>query len=327
MILPSGKYKPALSLTIFLLLLCRKMSRDTLAFFEQLKRQSTNHTRTPRVFREPPSFVKPETPPHIGSSNPFDELDDEEEEEDYTKQERTSHGKAFADEMELRWGDLQDLMSAVITDTYSLQEFKEHLSSLFSLIEKDQLASGSSSTSSCLELFLSENVLEKVYLFSTRQRSYSRDVRLVLLQFCTKLLSLPGPPLLIHQQVLRPMSRLLRACEMLPEQDLSSSMVPLIQQICLLIQENESLLDLFYTDGEGQTPSKFLIFTQLISHMHSNKEEGMRSRDTMLVCLFIAARSPLSHLGEFMVADTSFCQVSKEVLTYDKIQTCMQYDV
>ena len=102
--------------------------------------------------------------------------------------------------------------------------------------------------------------------------------------------------------------------------DSEPSVVPLLQQICLLIQEHESLLDLFYVDGEGQKPSKFLVFTQLIPHMHSSKEEGKRSRDAMLVCLFIAARSPLSHLGEFMVADTSFCQVLFEVATRHQVQ-------
>ena len=197
------------------------MSRDTEAFFEQLKRQS-NHTRTPRVYREPPSFVKQETPSHAISSNPFDELDDETEDEIDSRTHPTN-GEAMAEDMEQRWRDLQDLISTVVADTFALQEFKEHLEALFTLIERDQLASGSS-TSACLELFLSENVLEKIYLFTTRQRSFSRDVRIVLLQFCTRLLSIPGPPLLIHQQVLRPMSRLLRACEMLP--DLTASVVP-----------------------------------------------------------------------------------------------------
>lgn len=283
------------------------MSGDTEAFFEQLKRQP-NRPRNSRLYRDPPSFVKQQPPSNATSTNPFDELE-EEDEEGLQEQTRSAHAGSVAEEMEQRWRDLQDLMSSVITDTFALQEFREHLDSLSGLMGRDQLASGSS-TSGCLELFLSENVLENVYLYSTRQRTYSRDVRLTLLQFCTKLLSLSGSPLLIHQQILRPMNRLLRACEMVPEQNLTSSVVPLLQQICLLIQEHESLLDLFYVDGEGQSPSKFFVFTLLVPHMHSSTEEGMRARDAMLVCLFIAARSPLAHLGEFMVADTSFCQVS-----------------
>lgn len=282
------------------------MSRDTEAFFEHLKRQSSRG-RNSRLYRDPPSFVKQQPAPNTASTNPFDELENDDEVEFPALTRQVSAGNAV-EEMEQRWRDLQDLMSIVISDTFALQEFREHLETLSELIEKDQLASGSS-TGGCLSLFLSENVLEKVYLFSTRQRDYSRDVRLALLQFCTRLLSLSGSPLLIHQQILRPMNRLLRACEMLPEQKLSSSVVPLLQQICLLIQEHESLLDLFYVDGEGQSPSKFFVFSQLVPHMHSSMEEGMRARDSMLVCLFIAARSPLSHLGEFMVADTSFCQV------------------
>lgn len=290
------------------------MSRETEAFFEQLKHQSKNSRHNNKSFRDPPSFIKQQQPSSVNatSTNPFDDLDDEDEDEVQDTRLRSGTTGSMVDEMEQRWRDLQDLMSSVITDTFGLQEFREHLQVLSELIEKDQETSGNT-TGACLELFLSDNVLEKVYLFSTRQRTHSHDVRLAVLQFSTTLISLPGPPLLIHQQVLRPLNRLLRLCDMQEDPNLISSAVPLLQQICLLIQQHESLLDLFYVDGEGQTPSKFFVFTLLISHMHSSAEEGMRARDAMLTCLYLAARSPLSHLGEFIVADTNFCQVRLNV--------------
>ena len=259
----------------------------------------------------------------ITSTNPFDDLDDEvsiergqeiepDNESTFPRNPPLDNpfGRIGIDEMDEHWRDLSDLMESSITNPFSLQEFREHLDMIQNIMEKEQTRSVSNGrTSECLELLLSENILEKIYLFTTRQRTYSTDVRLTLLHFFRTLLSLPGPPLFIHQQVLRPLTRFLRVCEMSQDQNLVGGFIPLLHQICILIQDNESLLDLFFTDGAGQVPSKFLVFTQLVPYIHDLSESGMRARDAMLLCLSIAGRSPQSSLCDFIVADTDFCQV------------------
>lgn len=256
---------------------------------------------------------------HVDSTNPFDELEDDEEEEAQSSEGHTadyhSTGNPFdtgppVDMMDEHWRHLSDVMSTPITNPFALQEFQEHISSIEDILYKEQLKSSSSDrTNECIELLLSENILEKIYLFTTRQRNYSVDIRLTLLNFFKTLLALPGPPLFIHQQVLRPLNRLLRVCEMAHEQDLSSKLIPLLHQICILIQENESFLDLFFTDGAGQVPSKFLVFTLLVPFLHDVTDCGNVARDSMLLCLSVAGRSPQSSLCDFVVADTDFCQV------------------
>lgn len=263
------------------------------------------------------------------STNPFDDLEDEEEEEQIIREEEidgnnqtistnpfalplSSPGINLIDE---HWRDLSDLMDTPITNPFALQEFKDHLSSIVEIMEKEQLRSDCYSTgghtSECLELLLSENMLEKIYLFTNRQRSYTTDVRIALLGFLKNLLSLPNsPPLFIHQQVLRPLNRLLRICEMSREDKLTLALLPLLQRICELIQENESFLDLFFTDGAGHVPSKFFIFTRLVPYLHDGSEGGTRARDAILLCLSVAGRSPNSTLCDFIVADTDFCHVS-----------------
>lgn len=214
-------------------------------------------------------------------------------------------------DMERHWQELSDLLESSLTDPFALQEFKEHLKAIADVLarELDQLL-GNGRTTECLEYFLSENMFEKVYLFSTRQRLYCSEVRLTLLNFSTSLLSCSGPPLFIHQQILRPLNRLLRACEMARDSWLDASLVSLLQQICILIQANDSLLELFFTVGSGKVPSKFLVFSLLVYYMHNLTEAGMRARDAMLLCLSIAGRSPHSSLCDFIITDTEFCQVS-----------------
>ena len=253
---------------------------------------------------------------HVESTNPFDELDDELPSDQTSEQQATSTVNPFdsvttpIDVMDEHWRSLNDLMSTPITNPFALQEFQEHISFIEDILYKEQLKSSSNDrTNECIELLLSENVLEKIYFFTTRQRNYSVDVRLTILHFFKSLLSLPGPPLFIHQQVLRPLNRMLRVCEMAHEQNLSSKLIPLLHQICIVIQENESFLDLFFTDGAGQVPSKFLVFTLLVPYLHDTSEVGMIARDAMLLCLSVAGRSPQSSLCDFVVADTDFCQV------------------
>ena len=261
-------------------------------------------------------------PKKLFSTNPFDELEDDEEDKDSTRSREGSAvvenaGNPFGEDplisdMEMHWRELSDLMEMSLTDPFALQEFKDHLKVIAEILHKElEQSTSNGCTSECLELFLSENMLEKAYLFSSRQRIYCSEVRLALLNFSTSLLSCSGPPLFIHQQVLRPLNRLLRACEMAHDHWLDSSLVTLLHQMCILIQENESLLDLFFTVGGGQVPSKFIVFTLLVRYIHDLSEVGMRARDAMLLCLSIAGRSPHSSLCDFIITYTEFCQVCR----------------
>lgn len=271
--------------------------------------------------------------------NPFDELSDEENNDNEgTPEDVISKNDEKAlenslnpfgedpliNDMERHWQELSDLLESSLTDPFALQELKEHLKAIAEILDRElsQLL-GNGRTTECLEYFLSENMFEKVYLFSTQQRLYCSEVRLTLLNFSTALLSCSGPPLFIHQQILRPLKRLLRACENARDSWLDASLVGLLQTICILIQANDSLLELFFTAGSGKVPSKFLVFSLLINYMHHLTEAGMRARDAMLLCLSIAGRSPHSSLCDFIITDTEFCQV--RILLQLMPVSCMYY--
>lgn len=257
--------------------------------------------------------------------NPFGS--DEEVEEEKQEEEEEGEGERGKDEItyekdiplpstpqaaqvEHHWQAAEKIMNGPgqLTDPFLLEELREHLSSVEKLVARERPDS-TGCAGDCLEVVLNQNIVESVYVFSTRQRVHGREIRIMLLRFLTEILARSSQPLLIHQQILRPLNRLLRACEGADDTGISSALVPLLHQICILLQENQSLLDLFYVESRAHHPSRFLLMTQLIPHMHDVTEIGNRSRDALLLCLSLADQLPQSNLSRFIATDCNFCQV------------------
>lgn len=215
-----------------------------------------------------------------------------------------------AAQVEHHWAALEKIISDTrqLTDPFLLEEFQDHLLAVEKLVCRERPAS-KGHTGDCLAVVLSENIIENVYMFSTRQRVHGRDIRIMLLQFFTSVFAHSRQDVLIHQQFLRPLNRLLRACEGTEDGEISTTLVPLLHQICILIQENQSLLDLFYVEAKAHHPSRFFVLTQLIPLMHDITEIGTRSRDALLLYLSLADQLPHTNLSQFIATDCNFCQV------------------
>ena len=257
------------------------------------------------------------------STNPFGSEDEEEEEEE-EREAREERGKGEdnvskdvplestpqAEQTRHHWLAIEKTISIPyqLTDPFLLGELGKHLTAIQKLVAKERPES-MGRTGDCLEVVLSQNIVESVYVFSTRQRVHGRGIRITLLRFLTELLTCCSQPLLIHQQILRPLNRLLRACEATEDGGVTSALVPLLHQICILLQENQSLLDLFFVESKAHHPSRFLPMTQLIPHMHDVTEIGNRSRDALLLCLSLADQLPQTNLSRFIATDCNFCQV------------------
>ncbi len=260
-----------------------------------------------------------------GSLNPFDGLEDEEEEEEEDVGGKYEGGQELplperspAEQCEHHWRALESIMATQVTNPFfTLGGFQERLLAIQRLLIKEKPGTPGQ-IGDCLAFLLSENVVEGVYLFSTRQRVYGRELRITLLRFFTEVFTYASQPILIHQQILRPLSRLLRFCEGVREKepDLGAILVPLLHRLCILMQENQSLLDLFFTDSKVHLQAKFLIFSQLIPHMHEVGEVGTRARDALLLCLSLAAQLPGSNLSRFITTDSNFCQVGLRCCVY-----------
>lgn len=220
-------------------------------------------------------------------------------------------------QLEQRCSEIDALLSSQTTDPFAMEELREHLSNIERFLVKDRPESHGQ-IGPCLQFLLNENVVENIYMFSTRQKAYAKEIRVMLLKFFTEVFTRSPQPVLIHQQILRPISKLLRACESTTDPELNASLVPLLHTMCILMQENQSLLDLFFFESRVHMQSRFLIFSQLIPHMHTSGEVGNRARDALLLCLSLADQLPSSNLTHFIASDSNFCQVRSVTLKFLK---------
>ena len=199
--------------------------------------------------------------------------------------------------------------STQLTDPFLLEEFHSHLTAVEKLVSRERPQSRGE-VGDNLAFILSENIIEKVYVFSTLQKVHGREIRVMLLRFFTEVFVHSVQDVLIHQQFLRPLNRLLRACEGTRDGDIMSALVPLLHQICILIQMNQSLLDLFFVEAKAHHPAKFFLLSQLIPYMHDVSEIGNRARDALLLCLSLADQLSHASLSQFIAFESNFCQVS-----------------
>lgn len=212
-------------------------------------------------------------------------------------------------QLEQCWNEIDDLLHSKITDPFAVEELREHFSKVEKALIRDRPESHGQ-VGPCLQYLLNEDIIENMYVFSAKQKVYGKEIRIILLKFFTEVFSRSPQPVLIHQQVLRPFRKLLRVCEVdgTRDHELSASLVPLLHTMCILMQENQSLLDLFF-EPRVNMPSQFLVFSQLLPHMHVSGEVGNRARDAILLCLSLADQIPGSHLTQFIATDSNFCQV------------------
>ena len=236
------------------------------------------------------------------------------------------------EDIESHWRQIDEIICNGITDPFDVVDIKKHLSAMGKLVAEERPHS-SGRTGDCLEFLLSEDIIEKAYALSLRERTYSKDLRICILNFFVELLSSPQP-LLIHQQVLRPLTKLLHALEENKDEEITAGLVPVLHQICIIIHDNPSLLDLFYMDGRKSSHSKCLIFSLLITHIHEtdsniscsimnsvsidNRTVASCARDAVLCFLSLAKKTQHKGLSAFITNDTSFCPVSIFVFVCNK---------
>ena len=260
-----------------------------------------------------------------GGLNPFDSDDDERDEDRGEGEGDPGAGGTREREdaplsqqqrsplkIELHCAALKKIMSdtAQLTDPFLLEEFRGHLGSVEKLVSRER-PSTRGEVGDNLALVLSDNTVESVYVFSTQQRAHSREIRVMLLRFFTEIFVHSAQDVLIHQQFLRPLNRLLRACDGAREGEVASALVPLLHQICILIQENLSLLDLFFVEAKAHHPARFFLLSQLVPYMHDVTEIGNRARDALLLCLSLADQLSHAGLSQFIAIESNFCQVSQ----------------
>ncbi|XP_071315815.1 FHF complex subunit HOOK-interacting protein 1A-like [Trachinotus anak] len=187
----------------------------------------------------------------------------------------------------------------------AVQNYVEHM--LFLLMEEEAGQGGAMGP--ILEFVVLEGVMERLFLWSLR-RQFTEDMKLEQLRMYQMLLSQAKQPLLHHKPVLRPLMMLLASCAGAGTDSggvVEAELVLLLNQLCVALVKDPSVLELFFHTSEDQGAANFLLFSLLIPYTHRQGSVGQQARDALLLIMSLSASEPrvAHHIGE----NTYFCPV------------------
>ncbi|KAK2863266.1 hypothetical protein Q5P01_002799 [Channa striata] len=195
----------------------------------------------------------------------------------------------------------------------AVQNYVEHM--LFLLMEEE---AGQGKTSkkhkACamgpiLEFVVLEGVMERLFLWSLR-RQFTEDMKLEQLRMYQMLLSQAKQPLLHHKPVLRPLMMLLASCAGAGTDSggvVEAELVFLLNQLCVALVKDPSVLELFFHTTEDQGAANFLLFSLLIPYTHRQGSVGQQARDALLLIMSLSATEP--RVAHHIAENTYFCPV------------------
>ncbi|CAH1153647.1 unnamed protein product [Phaedon cochleariae] len=169
-----------------------------------------------------------------------------------------------------------------------------HLEQMVTLLQYDMKRNDrlcmSISSSHCLEHLLKENILEKLFQWSTQSGRYINAIRCEQLKLYQMLISQSRHILLMHEPFLRPMIRLLCSCDgEVFSREVENLLVDLINQLSALLMQNIEFINLFFQ--EIRNVQSFIIFSLLIQFVHREDSIGMRARDALLLCMSLSKKN------------------------------------
>ncbi|XP_005996406.1 FHF complex subunit HOOK-interacting protein 1A [Latimeria chalumnae] len=205
------------------------------------------------------------------------------EKHDPLKNSSAKHGKIPADEA-----------SAV-------QNYVEHM--LFLLIEE---RTQDAAMGPILEFVVSENVMEKLFLWSLR-RQFTDEMKIEQLKMYEMLVTQSHQPLLHHKPILKPLMMLLSSCSGTTTPVVEGELVLLLNQLCSILAKDPSILELFFHTSEDQGATNFLIFSLLIPYIHREGTVGQQARDALLFIMSLSAENWV--VAKHIVENTFFCPV------------------
>uniref|UniRef100_H3D100 Family with sequence similarity 160 member A1b n=1 Tax=Tetraodon nigroviridis TaxID=99883 RepID=H3D100_TETNG len=192
----------------------------------------------------------------------------------------------------------------------AVQNYVEHM--LFLLMEEEAgqgLGTPGGAMGAILEFVVLEGVMERLFLWSLR-RQFTEDMKLEQLRMYQMLLSQAKQPLLHHKPILRPLMMLLASCTG-PGTDNSSlveaELVFLLNQLCVAVVKDPSVLELFFHTSEDQGAANFLLFSLLIPYTHRQGSVGQQARDALLLIMSLSASD--YRVAHHIIENTYFCPV------------------
>ncbi|XP_070710957.1 FHF complex subunit HOOK-interacting protein 1A-like [Pempheris klunzingeri] len=187
----------------------------------------------------------------------------------------------------------------------AVQNYVEHM--LFLLMEEEAGQGGAMGP--ILEFVVLEGVMERLFLWSLR-RQFTEDMKLEQLRMYQMLLSQARQPLLHHKPVLRPLMMLLASCAGAGTDSrgvVEAELVLLLNQLCVALVKDPSVLELFFHTSADQGAANFLLFSLLIPYTHRQGAVGQQARDALLLIMSLSASDP--RVAQHIAENTYFCPV------------------
>ncbi|XP_059356174.1 FHF complex subunit HOOK-interacting protein 1B [Carassius carassius] len=194
-----------------------------------------------------------------------------------------------------------------------LTAVRNHTDQMLCLLAEESPAGGdieSPAMGPILEMVVAENILDELVQWHLR-RGLDPDSQLELLKLFEMLIGQSHQPLLLHSAVLQPLLSLLGACvdpQLGCSAALESSLVLLLNQVCVCMAKETAVLELIFRCGPVQQGStNLLIFSLLVPFIHRDGSLGQQARDALLL---VMATSASNHAVARHIAENSyFCPV------------------
>ena len=218
--------------------------------------------------------------------------------------------------VDVHWNNVKQIM-AVDEKTVSSQErcniLVSHLNGIIDAIldERDE------NPGPCLQYVLHENIFHTVYSWSASRKDCVLEMKSEQLKLFRNLIERGRSPILIYEQVWKPLLFLLHSCvdKIPPESE--ETFVAVLKGLCVSVNRDIALLDLFFLDNHCNSQiAKLSVFSLLIPFVHREGNVGIFARDAMLLCM---ALSSVDHrLGRYIAEDTCFCPVGTSLIARNK---------
>uniref|UniRef100_A0A671NCV4 FHF complex subunit HOOK-interacting protein 1B n=1 Tax=Sinocyclocheilus anshuiensis TaxID=1608454 RepID=A0A671NCV4_9TELE len=210
-------------------------------------------------------------------------------------------------------GVLKQRESSVGGYADDLTAVRNHTDQMLCLLSEERPAGGdieSPAMGPILEMVVAENILDELVQWHLR-RGLDPDSQLELLKLFEMLIGQSHQPLLLHSPVLQPLLSLLGACvdpQLGCPAALESSLVLLLNQVCVCMAKETAVLELIFRCGPVQQgPTNLLIFSLLVPFIHRDGSLGQQARDALLL---VMATSASNHAVARHIAENSyFCPV------------------
>lgn len=158
-----------------------------------------------------------------------------------------------------------------------------------------------------LDLVLTEDILNKLLSWSLRTGEFVIHLKLEQLKLYEMLIAQSQQEILVHKPILQPLLRLLSTCDECSPVEVEKRLVILLNQLCVSLTNNATLLEFFFSANCNQGSAKFLIFSLLIPFVHREGAIGQQARDALLLCMALSRKN--DSIGIYIAEHSTFCPV------------------